>query len=408
MKKIAFIVQRYGIEINGGAEQHCRLLAKHLASQHDITILTSCASDYITWLPTFDAGESVVEGIKVLRFQNKEEKDKNRERYWRKILLGRFRLIRELKFKRLFFSFFKKWNDGDVWLQSQGPYCEDLITYLQNNHSQFDILIFMTYLYYPTVVGMRVAPEKSILIPTAHNERPIYFTPFKPFFQLPAFIMYNMNTERRFVQKLFHNEQIPNDIAGIGIEAISNVQKGFKQSVGIEDDFVLYVGRLDGNKGIPELLRFFTKYKKEHSNNLKLVLIGQAFMPIPSHPDIISLGFVSEEVRNSAMSEALLFVLPSRFESLSMVVLESLSFKVPVLVSGYCEVLVEHCNRSKAGFFYKKYSEFASHIEFALNNKDALKEMGQAGYNYVINNYNWNVIVEKFNKAFEVIDQKRM
>ena len=66
--KLAFVVQRYGEAIAGGSEAHCRLLAEHLASRHDITVLTTCATDYVTWANQLPAGEARAGGVRVLRF----------------------------------------------------------------------------------------------------------------------------------------------------------------------------------------------------------------------------------------------------------------------------------------------------------------------------------------------------
>lgn len=403
-RNIAFIVQRYGNEINGGAELHCRQLAEKLSETNQVEVLTTCAIDYYTWKSELPEGETSVNGVKVIRFANKE-RDRRLAKKSGYALSSPAYLIKHGRLISLVRSIIPKWRDGEIWLKAQGPYCESLITYLENNHKKYDVLIFMTSLYYPTAVGIRVAPQKSILIPTAHNERPIYYFPYKQVFHSPAFIMYNTTTEKAFVENLFHNCNIPNDIAGIGIEPTEPLISFPKEDYGITDDYILYVGRIAHDK-VVNLFEDFIEYKKNNPSNLKLVLIGKALIEIPQHPDIISLGFVSDEIKNSAIKSALMLVLPSHFESLSMVVLESLYFKTPILVSEQCDVLVEHCKQSGAGFYYNNKNEFSSAIEFAKKNKDKLIEMGLEGERYVIKNYKWDAVIEKYNKAFDTITKK--
>lgn len=400
-RNIAFIVQRYGNEINGGAELHCRQLAEKLSKENQIDVLTTCAVDYYTWEPEFPEGETSVNDIKVIRFANKERNNKLARKSGNALSSPAY-LIKHARLMSLIRSVFPKWKDGEIWLKAQGPYCKGLITYLENNHQKYDVLIFMTYLYYPTAAGIKVAPQKSILIPTAHDERPIYFFPYKQVFNSPAFIMYNTITEKTFVENLFHNHHIPNDIAGIGIEPTEPLIKFPKEEYGITDDYILYVGRIAHDK-VVNLFENFIEYKKNNATNLKLVLIGKALIEIPQHPDIISLGFVSDDIKNSAIKSALMLVLPSHFESLSMVVLESLYFKTPILVNGRCDVLVEHCKKSGAGFYYNNKNEFSSAINFAKKNKDKLIKMGLLGEKYVQEHYKWDTVIEKYNKAFDLI-----
>ncbi len=408
-RNIAFIVQRYGIEVNGGAELHCRNLSERLAIENNVEILTTCALDYKSWENYYDEGETQVNGLKVRRFITKSTRNPKKEKQLRKFLQPRFIQLKKFHLFHFFASLHQKFRFSDDWLKAQGPYCPDLIHYLKEMHQQYDVLIFMTYLYYPTALGLRIAPEKSILIPTAHDEKAIYYSCFKHVFQLPAYIMFNMKSEQQFVHNLFKNQKIPNDIAGVGID-IPTVQPSdlFSRTNNIENDFLLYVGRVDGHKGVNELIHLFVKYKKKSNNGLKLVIIGKSSIVIPPHPDIIYLGFVTDDIKNQAMKEALLLVLPSKFESLSMVVLESMSFRTPVLVNGACDVLVEHCKKSHAGFYYNTDNEFLSAIHFALEHKNELDEMGKLGEKYVIENYKWDVIINKFNQAFQILENKKI
>ena len=104
------------------------------------------------------------------------------------------------------------------WLKQQGPWCPALIEYLRRNHQQYDVLIFFTYLYAPTVLGLEIAPQRSILVSTAHDEPAIRLEIFKDVFRKPAALCYLTESERRFVEVQFPDRPLLEETVGVGVD----------------------------------------------------------------------------------------------------------------------------------------------------------------------------------------------
>src|SRR6188508_3749409 len=186
--KIAFIVQRYGTEILGGSEYHCRLIAERLAPRHQVEVLTTCAADYITWKNEYPEGTDRIRGVTVRRFANARTRDiQEFNRYSDWIFNNRHGRQEEME-----------------WLKQQGPWSPGLFEYLERHHTNYDILIFFTYLYAPTVMGLRIAPSKSLLVPTAHDEPAIRLGIYEDVFASAAGLIWNTEVERAFVTSTFH------------------------------------------------------------------------------------------------------------------------------------------------------------------------------------------------------------
>ena len=393
MKKIAFVVQRYGLEVNGGAELLARLLAERMVPYYDVEVLTTCAVDYTTWENHYLEGESEINDVKVVRFPVDFPRDVER--------------FSEINTKLLTIDK-GNLNTEQEWIDEQGPYSTKLIQYIEDNKEEYNVFIFVTYLYYQTVRGIGLVCEKAILIPNAHDEEPIYFNVFKDVFQCPRAIAYNTEEERDFVHKLFNNKNIPDDVVGVGVDIPENPDPAlFRAKYGI-DDYIMYAGRIDVGKNSHELFKYFIEYKKRNPSDLKLVLIGKEFIKVPEHPDIISLGFVSDEDRINAMAGAKIFVLPSIYESLSMVVLESMASGVPVVVNGECDVVKGHCIKSNAGLYYDGYLEFEGCINYLINNYDVYSIMSYNAKRYIEENYRWDVVTDKLKRIIQgVIETKQ-
>ncbi len=387
-KKILFVVQRYGLEVNGGAELHCRQLAERLKDDYDVSVLTTCAIDYVTWKNEYKEGIEHINGVKVIR--KKVDFERNQKKF--------NKISEKLNNEK------DNINLGIEWQEAQGPHSSELIKYLEDHKDDYDVIIFLTYLYYTTYFGLKVAPEKSILIPTAHDEPPIYYSIFNETFNLPKAILYSTTTERDFVNKRFKNDYIESDIVGLGVDINENAQDiDLEKTFDIKDDYVVYIGRIDESKGCKEMFEYFLEYKKTYNSNLKLVLAGKSAMEIPRNKDIVTLGFVSEDEKVNLIRKSKLLILPSKFESLSLSTLEAMYLKVPVLLNGKCEVLKKHAILSNGGLYYKNKWEFIETLDYLIRNFEIAERMGENGRKYVDENYKWDIVMKKLYKAIELI-----
>lgn len=378
--KIAFVVQRYGEEVNGGAELHCRWIAEHLSTYYDVEIITTCAIDYITWKNEYAPGKDTVNGITVWRFPVDNPRDINKfNNFSEKIFGGEHSAEDELK-----------------WMKLQGPYSTKLLDFIKSTKDSYDFFIFFTYLYCTTFFGLPIVKDKAILVPTAHDEPPIYLSIFDALFRQPKAIIYNTEEEKRFINLKFKNENISGEIIGVGIDAPEKMDAdNFKQKYKI-DNFIIYVGRIDESKGCKELFEYFIRYKKEAHSDIKLVLLGKPVMKIPAHTDIIQLGFVSEQDKFNGIKAAELLIMPSKYESLSIVIMETWLCNNAVLVNGNCEVLKGHCLRSNGGLYYTNYEEFRACLNLLLRDLQLRARMGENGRRYVEGNYGWEKIENKY------------
>ena len=391
--KVCFVVQRYGLEVNGGAEAYTREVAEHLAQMpgYEVSCLTTCAVNYQTWKNEYEPGVTMLNGVKVERLSNSAERDVNSFNKLSEKVLGAAAARQPLP----------KDKEED-WMTKQGPCCPDLPKRLQEIRDDYDVFVFVCYLYYTTYFGLPVVKDKAIFIPTAHEETPIHLGIFENMFTLPKAFYYNTVEEKELTNKLFPNSLSKPDNGGkggVGVELPDGIDAdGFRQKYGL-DNFMLYVGRIDENKCCPELFKYFAEYKKRHPNsNLKLVLMGKPVCEIPKRDDIVSLGFVSEEDKFSGLAACKFLVLPSKFESLSIVVLEAMKMNKPVLVSADCPVLKGHATRSNAGLYYSGFLEFEGCVEYLINNPETAKTMGTNGVSYVDTDYSWSAICDGWDK----------
>ncbi|MET0212656.1 MAG: glycosyltransferase family 4 protein [Vicinamibacterales bacterium] len=379
--RIAFVVQRYGLEILGGSEYHCRLIAERMAGQHEVEVLTTCARDYITWANEYPESSENINGVTVRRFANAHGRD-----------IDAFN-----EYSNWIFNNPHSRNDEMTWLEQQGPWCPRVLEYLGAHAQSYEAVIFFTYLYAPTVLGLETAPERSILVPTAHNEPAIHLEIYKEVFQRPRAIAFNTEVERAFLKSTFDIRTMAEETVGCGVDLLAghDLQAHPSRNGLPGGPFLLYGGRIDAGKGCDQLLDFFSAYKDE-GGPATLVLMGAKLMPLPDVPWVRYAGLLSEADRLRALEAATIVVVPSPFESLSLLALEGMAIGNPVLCNAHADVLVEHCRQSNAGLFYSSREEFAECIHLLLADRSLRERMGDNGRAYVTANYSWPVIMAKY------------
>ena len=390
--KLAFVVQRYGLDIAGGAEYHCRLVAEHMARHAEVEVLTTCAHDYITWANHYPEGVETLGGIPVRRFKVKRPRHPARFAAWSE------RVFEEAHSQK----------DELRWLEEEGPFSPRLVRHVVRQQDRYDHFIFFSYRYYPTYHGVNAVPGKALLVPTAEDDGVYRLGLFPPLFHSPQAIVYNSVEERAMIQGCAGNKEVPGDVVGVGSELPQRLDpEGFRQRHGIEGPFLLYVGRVDKNKGCPRMFDFFRRYRRETETSLRLVLIGKSALPIPWDPGIVPLGFLSDQEKWDALAACQLLVMPSEYESLSMVTLEAWWARRPVLANARCAVLRGQCQRSNAGLYFANYDEFAGALALMEANPALRDSLGGNGRRYYEENYSWEVIERKYLALLDTVAASR-
>ena len=377
--KLACVVHRFGADIAGGSETHCRLVAEHLAADHDVTVLTTCAKDHVTWQNTHPEGVSQAGPLRVLRFSV----DRSRS-------LHRFAEISEIVL-----SGRASLAEQEEWFIENGPRSSGLIEHLRQHGSEYDRIVFWAYRYYPTFFGLPLVADRALLVPTAEEDPLIRLSILTKFFALPRGYIFLTPEEAELIARRSEGPAAPSCIVGSGLDP---ARPGSASGPAVADDpFLLYLGRIDPNKGCETLLRFFVRYQERGGPPVHLVMAGPANMEVPDHPQIDRLGLVDDAVRESLLSRASVLMVPSPFESLSLVLLEAWNHGVPALVNGRCSVLKGQALRADGALYYGRFDEFAACLDYLLSHRDVARQLGRQGLAYVDREYRWPQVMRKIN-----------
>ena len=239
-------------------------------------------------------------------------------------------------------------------------------------------------------------------MPTAERDATIGLSIFQPLFRGVRAVMYNSPEERAMIHAVSGNQQVPGVVVGIGSDVPEQSAAG---AVPPEAQHSRPVCRLcrphRPEQGLRRAVRVLPGYLADPAGKLSLMLIGNSLLPIPDHPRIRHLGFLDDADKFDAMAAADLLIMPSYYESLSMVALEAWALGRPVLANGKCDVLKGQCIRSNAGLYYETLGEFVGTLEAIEQNRWLSGTLGRNGRQFFREHYDWPVIERKYLEMFE-------
>lgn len=384
--RLLFVSVRYGTEFGGGAEGSCRMFATQLAARgHEVHVVTTRARDYQTWADEYPEAETVIDSVQVHRLSVSKPRQLRRFGPLNGRVAWRARPATLLV--------------QDAWLLAQGPCPDGFDDWLLTHSASFDAVIFFTYLYYPTWRGLQVCRGRvpTVLHPAAHDEPFFWLSVYDEMLRLPTSYAYFTEEERRLVTRRVGQER-PGRVVGIGTDLDRHGDpRRFQDATGLGDrPYLLYVGRLDPSKAVPELHDFFTAYKQRHPGPLALVLMGDPVLRFEDHPDVVTTGFVEDQMVHDALAGCQAMVLPSYFESFSMAVAEAWVHRRPVLVQGHAEALLGQVRRSAGGLPYWNFPEFEAAVDLLNEHPELVDELGQRGRAYVEANFGWDRVMASY------------
>ena len=370
---IAFVVQRYGAEVAGGAEALCRDTARALVrAGEDVTVYTTTARDYLSWEPFYPEGDWMDDGVVVRRFAV-EPPDPTRSAD----------LVRHLGL-----------SPGDPaleaeWAKAQGPVSRDMLAALSENGARHrgrsqranthDVVALWTYLYATSQLAMPLVRDRAVLVPLAHEEPMLRFTLTRGVIRMARALAFMTPEERRLVEDVVDVGNTPGVVVGAGLDPSPDGDAAAARAARpLPARFALYLGRVDAAKGVDALIRAHEAYR-DSGGPLGLVLAGREApgMRIPGW--VTTTGFITDQERADLLAAAEVVVLPSPYESLSLVALEAWRAGRPTLGYARADVVAGQTARSGGGLLYTGPETYGRQL-FRLGLNPAERQaMGESG-----------------------------
>jgi glycosyltransferase involved in cell wall biosynthesis len=417
--KFAFVTPRYGVDIQSGPEHACRLLAEHVSERHDVDVLTTCGRDPQTWANEGAEGADRMRGVLVRRFGINQPHDPAAFRQLSVRLAG-------APHGRA---------DEQEWVRQLGPSSPALLDHLKRHYRSYDALVFFS-LYHPTtVLGVAVAPERSIVFPHLQLDPWLRFGLWPDVLASARAVGYVSEAERTLTYQYLRLAPPNEETVGIGIdtpvqyayprhqqnpademaeaeEEAESAQPGgtpapadyltgrgilFRRRHRLYGRFVLHGGRIEPDNGSEEMLEYFDAYASA-DGDAALVLMGVKLFKIPEQPYLRLAGVLPDRERMMAYEAADVTLAPEPDDLLASTVLESFAVGTPALVNARNASAVDHCRRANGGLYYASRDEFTEALRLIMTDARLRERLGDNGRRYIRQHYRWEAVLGRFER----------
>ncbi len=382
--RVAFVVQRYGGEVAGGAEALCRDTARALAAAGDaVEVYTTTARDYLTWAPHYPEGVTEEDGVVVRRFHALRPDPAAADRLGKALALAP--------------------GDDDAertGARAQGPVAPGLVGALAaalrpGAPARHEAVAAWAYLYATSQLTVPLAPRRTVLVPLAHDEPMLRFGLSRGLVRTAGGIAYMTPEERRLVEDLHGPLAAPAAVVGAGVTPVGAGDGArARDRFGLPRRYALYLGRIDPAKGVGGLVRAHDAYRRA-GGSYGLVLAGRPTVDMGLPDWVRTTGFVDDAARADLLAGCEVVVLPSPHESLSLAALEAWSAGRPTLATARSEVLAGQTARAGGGLLWTDDLSYARQMSRLAADPSLRDLLGTRGARFA-SGWTWDACVRRW------------
>ncbi len=389
--RIAFVVQRYGADVVGGAEKYVRSMATGLvADGHDVTVIASCATSYADWADVYPPGTTVEDGVTVHRVAVRAPRDNDR--------------FIPLHLRAVDAHDVALWPWAqERWAQTMGPDLAGVEPLLARTAAEADVTVVVGYHYAQTLwlTGVAAAHGPTMVVPTAHPEGAFHVGRVRRMFEHADRILCLAPEEADLIEAVHGTAGkaivVPCPVAPPARPDDAAVAAALGPLGLRRDRYAIVVGRVDPAKGSDDAVRFAAEYRRAVDPDFQLVVVGPGGDPTTaSVPGVIATGFVDDATKDALVAGAGVLVQPSYMESFSLALMEGWLFERPALIQRRSRVLAGHAARSGGGITYGDYLDFEAALATVLGQPRLAAELGRRGREYALREFAWGRVAEGF------------